>query len=158
MISESIRLMSRKSLLLMAVVLLCTATLWAGQWTALGPDGGDVRSLTYDPQNPDHIFLGTSTGTLFVSNDGGHNWARFAHLGNSEDYVIDHIAMDPQNPQKMYAAVWSVENQQTGDLFYSQDGGKNWDVTPDMHGKSIRAMTISVSDSRVLVAGALDGV
>jgi len=150
--------MSRKSLLLMAVVLLCTATLWAGQWTVLGPDGGDVRSLTYDPQNPDHIFLGTSTGTLFVSTDGGHNWSRFAHLGNGDDYVIDHIATDPQNPNKMYAAAWSVENQQTGDLFWSKDGGSNWEITPDMHGKSIRAMAISASDSKVLVAGALDGV
>lgn len=145
-------------MLLMAVVLLCAATLWAGQWTALGPDGGDVRSLTYDPQNPDHIFLGTSTGTLFVSTDGGHNWSRFAHLGSGDDYVIDHVAMDPQNPDHMYAAAWSVENQQTGDLFRSKDGGKNWETTPDMHGKSIRAMAISASDSKVLVAGALDGV
>jgi photosystem II stability/assembly factor-like uncharacterized protein len=158
MISESKCLVSRKLLFLMAVVLLCTATLWAGQWTALGPDGGDVRSLTYDPQNPDHIFLGTSTGTLFVSTDGGHNWSRFAHLGSGDDYVIDHISIDPQNADHMYAAAWSVENQQAGDLFRSKDGGKNWEIIPDMHGKSIRAMAISASDSKVLVAGALDGV
>jgi len=158
MISESRCLMSRKFLLLMAVILLGTATLWAGQWTALGPDGGDVRSLTYDPQNPDHIFLGTSTGTLFVSNDGGHNWARLTHLGAGDDYVIDHLVINPQDSNKMYAAVWSVENQQTGDLLYTTDGGKNWETTPEMHGKSIRAMTISTSDSKTMVVGALDGV
>ena len=142
----------------MVVGLFFTATLWAGQWTALGPDGGDVRSLAYDPHNPDHIYLGTNTGTMFVSSDGGHSWSRFAHLGSGDDYVLDHIAIDPQNPKKMYVSAWSVENQQAGDLFRSHDGGKNWEALPGMHGKSIRAMAIAASDSSVLVAGALDGV
>ncbi len=146
-----------KLLIALSVVLLC-ASAWAGQWTALGPDGGDVRSLTYDPKNPDHIFLGTSTGTIFSSNDGGHSWARFAHLGSGDDYVIDHIALDPKNSDRMFVAVWSVENQQAGDLYRSRDGGQSWEVTPAMHGKSIRAFSIAASDSNVLVAGALDGV
>ena len=61
--------------------MLSVTTLWAGQWTALGPDGGDVRSLAFDPQNPDHIYLGTSTGTLFLSSDGdttGRAWPIWA--------------------------------------------------------------------------------
>lgn len=150
--------MFRKSLILMAVGLFCATTMWAAQWSVLGPDGGDVRSLAYDPHNPDHIFLGTSTGTMFVSNDGGHNWSRFAHLGTGDDYVLDHIALDSQNSKKIYVSAWSVENQQAGDLFRSHDGGKNWEALPGMHGKSIRAMAIAASDSSVLVAGALDGV
>jgi photosystem II stability/assembly factor-like uncharacterized protein len=156
MISESKHLV--KSLLFLVLALCCASAAWAGQWTALGPDGGDVRSLAYDPQNADHIFLGTSTGTLFSSTDGGHNWARFAHLGTGDDYVIDHLAIDPQSSNKMYAAAWSVENQQAGDLFRSNDGGTTWETTPAMHGKSIRAMAIAASDSKMLFAGALDGV
>jgi photosystem II stability/assembly factor-like uncharacterized protein len=101
--------------------------------------------------------LGTSTGEIFQSNDGGHTWSRFARLGN-ENYVVDHVAIDPQNSQKMYASVWSVENQQSGDIFQSHDGGQNWESIPAMHGKSVRAMAIAASDSRILVAGALDGV
>ena len=158
MISESKHFVSTKSLLFVLLALCFTSAAWAGQWTALGPDGGDVRSLAYDPQNPDHIFLGTSTGTLFSSTDGGHNWTRFAHLGSGDDYVIDHLAVDPQSPNKMYAAAWSVENQQAGDFFRSNDGGTTWETTPAMHGKSIRAMAIAASDSKTLVAGALDGV
>jgi photosystem II stability/assembly factor-like uncharacterized protein len=158
MISESKHLVSAKSLLFVLLALVCASAAWAGQWTALGPDGGDVRSLAYDPQNPDHIFLGTSTGTLFASTDGGHSWSRFAHLGNGDDYVIDHLAIDPQSPNKMYAAAWSVENQQSGDFFRSNDGGTTWETTSAMHGKSIRAMAIAASDSKTLVAGALDGV
>ncbi len=148
---------NRKLLIAMSLILLC-ASAWAGQWTALGPDGGDVRSLTYDPHNPDHIFLGTSTGTIFVSTNGGQDWSRVAHLGSGDDYVIDHIALDPQNSEKMYAAVWSVENQQAGELFHSRNGGQTWEIVPAMHGKSIRALSIAASDSKVLTVGALDGV
>ncbi|HVO81887.1 MAG TPA: hypothetical protein VMT28_14215 [Terriglobales bacterium] len=158
MISATLRLLSHKWLIVMVVGLFCATTLWAGQWAVLGPDGGDVRSLSYDPSNPDHIFLGTNTGTVFFSNDGGHSWSRFAHLGNGDDYVLDHIAIDPQNTKHMYASAWSLDDQQAGDLFRSRDGGKTWQALPGMHGKSIRAMAIAASDHKVLLAGALDGV
>jgi len=157
MISRAIRMLSRKSLITLVVAMFSVATLWAGQWTALGPDGGDVRSLNFDPKNPDRIYLGTSTGTLFVSADGGHSWARLAHLGGDDD-VLDHITIDPQNPKHIFVSAWSVENQQAGDVYRSHDGGNNWDALPGMHGKSVRAMAISASDSQVMVAGALDGV
>jgi len=149
---------SRKWLITIVIVIFCSAMSWAGQWAVLGPDGGDVRSLSYDPQNPEHIFLGTSTGELFSSINGGRSWLRFAHLGNGDDFVLDHIAIDPQNPKTMFVAAWSVDNQQAGDLFRSRDGGKTWEALPGMHGKSIRALMMAPSDARVLVAGALDGV
>jgi photosystem II stability/assembly factor-like uncharacterized protein len=142
---------------LIAVVVL-TSAVWASQWEVLGPDGGDVRSLSYDPQNPDHILLGTSTGQLFSSTDGGRSWSRFAHLGANDDYVLDHIAIDSRNPGIVFVAAWSVENQQAGDVFRTNDGGKTWEAIPAMHGKSIRALAMAASDPRVLVAGALDGV
>jgi photosystem II stability/assembly factor-like uncharacterized protein len=157
MISRKIRLNSCKWLITLAIAMLSVSALWAGQWTALGPDGGDVRSLSYDPQNPDRIYLGTSTGTLFLSSDGGHNWSRLAHLGG-DDNVLDHIVIDPKNPKHIYVSAWSVVNQQAGDVFRSHDGGNNWEALPGVHGKSVRAMAIAPYDSKVLVIGALDGV
>jgi photosystem II stability/assembly factor-like uncharacterized protein len=157
MISRAIRAVSRKTLIAIAVTLVSATALWAGQWTSLGPDGGDVRSLNFDPKNPDRIYLGTSTGSLFLSNDAGHNWTRLAHLGG-DDNVLDHITIDPQNPKHIYVSAWSLENQQSGDVYRSHDGGDNWEALPGMHGKSVRAMAMSASDSKVLVVGALDGV
>ena len=150
--------LTRKLLVLLAIAVVVPSASHAAQWSSLGPEGGDVRSLAYDPANPDHIILGTSTGVLFVSNNAGHSWTRFAHLGPNDDYVLDHVVFDPQNPKKLYVSAWSFQNQQAGDVFRSHDGGKNWEPVPGMHGKSVRALAISASDSKVLVAGTLEGV
>lgn len=142
-----------------AIALACCGRTALGQaWVPLGPDGGDVRSLAYDPHQPSRIFLGTSTGALFVSDDNGASWTRFAHLGSGNDYVLDHIEIDPQSGA-MYVAAWDgrIEHE-NGDLFRSLDGGKTWQALPDMHGKSIRAMTLAPSEPKVVLAGALDGV
>jgi photosystem II stability/assembly factor-like uncharacterized protein len=147
----------RKSLVVVAFSLVSTALLATGSWQVLGPDGGDARSLAYDSHNPDHMLLGTSTGELFVSNDAGHSWSRFARLGG-DDYVLDHIALDPQDSKRVYVSAWSASGQQIGDIFRTRDGGKNWEALPAMHGKSIRAMALFHGNSKVLVAGALDGV
>jgi photosystem II stability/assembly factor-like uncharacterized protein len=144
----------------LTVLALASASAMAGshQWNVLGPDGGDVRSLAYDPNNPNRIFLGTSTGVIFVSDDNGHNWARFAKLGAGDDYVLDHIALDPQHEKTMFVSAWSVQDQNAGDIFRTKNGGKEWEALPAMHGKSVRAMAMAPSDDKVIVAGALDGV
>jgi photosystem II stability/assembly factor-like uncharacterized protein len=147
-----------KSLTVLMLASICAFAAGTRQWTVLGPDGGDVRSLAYDPQNPNRIFLGTSTGVIFVSDDSGHNWSRFAKLGSGDDYVLDHIAFDPQNSRSIFVSAWSVQDQNAGDVFRSHNGGKDWEVLPAMRGKSVRAMAVSASDSKVVVAGALDGV
>ena len=147
-----------KLLMWLLLASICAFGAGARQWSVLGPDGGDVRSLAYDPQNPDRVFLGTSTGVIFVSDNGGHNWSRFAKLGAGDDYVLDHMAFDPQNSKNIFVSAWSVQDQNAGDIFRTRNGGKDWEALPGMHGKSVRAMAVSASDNKVIVAGALDGV
>jgi photosystem II stability/assembly factor-like uncharacterized protein len=151
-----------KSAWLKIVTMLMLVSVYAGagtrQWAVLGPDGGDVRSLAYDPHDPNRVFLGTSTGVIFVSEDGGHNWSRFAKLGSGDDYVLDHIAIDPRNSKTIFVSAWSVQDQSAGDIFRTHNGGKEWEPLPAMHGKSVRAMALSASDPKIIVAGALDGV
>src|SRR5512140_115013 len=124
---------------------------------SLGPHGGDVRRLAYVPDNPNRIFLGTSSGRMYVSNDGGASWELFAHLGAGFDFVLDNIVIDPRNAKTMYVAAWSIE-QNTGELFRSTDGGRKWTTLTGMHGKSVRSLAMAASDSKTLVAGTLDGV
>jgi photosystem II stability/assembly factor-like uncharacterized protein len=151
----------RKSLSVLAVcfvvALMSTTLLASGPWQVLGPDGGDARSLAYDAHNPDHILLGTSTGQMFSSSDAGQTWSRLARLGGDE-YVLDHISIDPQNANNIYVSAWSSSGQQIGEIFRTRDGGTTWKTLPAMHGKSIRAIAMYKADPNILVAGALDGV
>jgi photosystem II stability/assembly factor-like uncharacterized protein len=147
-------------LLLSAALLLAAGpkAALASDWTLIGPDGGNVRSLAYDPSDPKRILLGTSAGQLFLSQDGGNSWAAFAHLGLGDDLVIDHIVFDPTNTTTIYAAGWGLYHDDEGDVFRSDDGGVTWKSLPGVHGKSIRALSMAPSDHNVLVIGALDGI
>ena len=146
---------------IMALVLAAfTASLAAEQpWQPVGPDGGTVRSLAFDPNNPDRVYLGTSAGTLYLSTDNGKSWSRFARLGSSAEMVLDHIVINPSDPKNMFVAAWNAQMPNSdGDLFRSQDAGKTWEIVADLHGKSLRALSISSANPKVLVAGALDGI
>jgi len=156
--SVEMRTVVGKLLIVLSLIVTFGSISWAGQWTVLGPDGGDVRSLAYDPHNANRVLLGTSTGVIFESENGGHDWARFAHLGAADDYVLDHIAFDPQNSKTIFVSAWSVQDQSAGDIFRTRNGGKDWEAISGMRGKSVRAMAIAASDPKILVAGALDGV
>jgi photosystem II stability/assembly factor-like uncharacterized protein len=147
---------NRSKIWFLVLALALTATA-AAQWISLGPDGGDARSLTFDPKTPDRILLGTSAGQLFESHDGGRSWSPTAHFGQRDDYVLDNISFDLKNPNIVYVAAWSVE-ETNGDLFRSEDGGRTWKAISGMKGKSIRAFAVAESDSKVLTVGALDGV
>ena len=146
------------------LILLCASCLFPGwaaaqPWQPLGPDGGTVRSLTFDPKNPDHIFLGTSAGRLYQSLNNGATWSRYAHLGSASEMVLDHIIVDPANSRNIFVAAWNAQSPNSdGDIFRSKDGGKTWDLLADVHGKSVRALAMAASDTKVLVAGALDGI
>ena len=129
----------------------------AADTRVVGPEGGDVRRLAAVPDNPNRIFLGTSSGRLYVSDDRGKTWSQFAHLGEGFDYVLDNIEIDPTNTKVMYVAGWSIEGK-NGELFRSRDGGKSWTSLPGVKGKSIRALALAPSNPKVLVIGALDGV
>lgn len=73
--------------------------------------------------------------------------------------VLDHIAIDPSDPKNMFVAAWNAQLPASdGDLFRSKDGGKTWEIVADLHGKSLRALSIAPSDPKILVVGALDGI
>ncbi len=151
--------MSKKSLsvcVIVAAFLLCGALFAQSPWVALGPDGGDARALTSDPKNPDRVYAGTATGELFVTNNFGKSWERFARIGVGDDYVLDNISVDPQSGA-IYVAAWTLMKE-GGGLYLTKDGGKTWQSLKEMQGKSIRAMALAPTNPKVIVVGALDGV
>ncbi len=129
----------------------------AVEWLPFGPYGGDARSFAVDPKDPKHIYLGTANGWIYDSQDGGSSWRRLARVGKRDDLVLDHIAVDRGDPKHLLVGVW-VLGQTGGGLFESKDQGKGWSEVGDLKGQSVRSLAESLSDSKIFVAGTLEGI
>jgi photosystem II stability/assembly factor-like uncharacterized protein len=140
------------------VLLFLTLAMAQQPWIPVGPDGGDVRTLTRDPHAPNRVLLTTSAGMIFESQNGGANWNRLARVGDRNDYVLDALIFHPTRNDLVYAAAWSIEDNKSGDVLKSLDGGRTWKKSKEMHGESVRALAMSASNPDVLVAGTLTGV
>jgi len=111
-------------------------------WTHLGlRDGQQIPQIAIDPRNPNRIFvavLGHPYGPneergIFRSLDGGQTFDKV--LYKDENTGASDVAIDPANPNIVYAALWEArqgpwENAQWGGtgggLYKSTDGGLNW--------------------------------
>jgi photosystem II stability/assembly factor-like uncharacterized protein len=113
-----------------------------------------VYALAIDPTNPSTIYAGTRSpgsnppwgGGVYKSGDGGatwinHNW----NLG--EDWVYG-LAVDPSNPQIVYAATHSQG------VWKSTNGAHGWtQMVNGFPDQSTRTIAIDPSNSQVLYAG-----
>jgi photosystem II stability/assembly factor-like uncharacterized protein len=129
----------------------------AANWLPFGPDGGDARSFAADPHDPAHLYLGTLTGWIYESRNGGSEWRRLAWVGKRNDLALDSIVVDSSNSKRILVGAWVLGSAEGG-LYISNDGGVNWESDADMRGQSIRALTAAPSDPKILVAGTLKGV
>ena len=133
------------------------ANLTLAAWVPVGPDGGDARSFAADPSDSKHLYLGTTNSWLYESRDSGVSWKRLTKLSPKDDLILDNITVDESDPKTLYVAAWVVDHPDGG-LFISHDSGKTWTKVPAMDGQSIRALSQSASNPKLLVAGTLKGV
>ncbi len=129
----------------------------AATWLPFGPDGGDARSFAADPHDHSHLYLGTLTGWIYESRDGGAAWKRLSWIGKRNDLALDSIVVDAANPKHILVGAW-VLGSSGGGLYISNDGGLTWAIDADMRGQSIRALAAAPTDPTILVAGTLKGV
>ncbi|MEJ2038774.1 MAG: hypothetical protein P8X55_07545 [Desulfosarcinaceae bacterium] len=95
-------------------------------WSNLGIYGGSIRSLAFDPVNPDRLFASTYLGRgLYLSEDGGATWQALEmdNLLFGEDtfneQAVYAVAVAPSNPD----IVWAAHNYWVAK---STDGGQTW--------------------------------
>ena len=81
--------------------------------------------MRVDPHDSKHLYLGTETGWIYQSHDGGNSWTRVTQIEGRNDLVIDHISIDPAAPEHMVLAAFMV-NRPGGGIYISDDGGKHW--------------------------------
>jgi photosystem II stability/assembly factor-like uncharacterized protein len=101
--------------------------------------------------------MGTTNSWIYQSVDNGATWTRLAQLGTVDDLVVDNLVVDEADARTLYAGVWQLDRPDGG-VYISHDGGLTWKSSPEMDGKSIRALTQAPSNSKTLVAGAITGV
>lgn len=129
----------------------------SSRWISVGPSGGDARAFAASPTDSHHLYLGTTNSWIYQSKDNGATWSRLAQLGTTDDLVVDNLVVDEANAKTLYAGVWQLD-ETGGGVYVSHDSGRTWTSNPEMEGKSVRALTQSPSNPRILVAGAISGV
>ena len=129
--------------------------LYSNDWRTTGPQGGDVRALVVDPNNPDRFYFGTLDGQIYTSADGGKNWQLLYNFGKPRMFV-DSIIVDPRNSRVLYVA--GHRHNLPGGFFKSTDGGASWRENAQLKNEALHSMAQAESNPNVLIAGTFDGV
>ena len=103
------------------------------------------------------VYLGTSDGHIFTSEDGGGKWELRGRAGTRTDAVVAQLAVDPREPRRVFAAVWFREAGSGGGVFRSEDAGVSWSVS-GLAGEAVRTLEFAPSRPAMLVAGTRSGV
>jgi photosystem II stability/assembly factor-like uncharacterized protein len=104
-------------------------------WTSIFDHVPSIGALALDPSNTSVLYVGTGEANaaidnydgegLFRSSDAGQTWN---FLGLRETRRIARIAVDPQNPDRVFVAAMGSQYSTGPDrgLYRTQDGGLSW--------------------------------
>jgi photosystem II stability/assembly factor-like uncharacterized protein len=145
------------ALFFVVVALFPSSSFAQAKWSALGPDGGDARSIAAVPGQPSHLYLGITHGWIYESLDKGATWHRLALLDPTEDLVVENIIVDAANPERIWASGWKPDKPDGG-VWVSLDGGVQWQQIPALKGQPVLSFAQAPSDPRILFAGTFLGV
>ncbi len=94
---------------------------------------GRISSIAVDPNNPDHILIGTGGGGVWESTDTGRKWV--ARTDDQPSLSIGAVAFNPSDPSIVYAGTGEGDNTFVNTpnllgagLLRSNDGGATWSV------------------------------
>jgi len=88
---------------------------------------GRVECLWVNPNNDQHIYMGSRSGGLWKTNDEGLTWQ------NTTDYLlasgVNTIATSPTNPDSVLINIRNAGSGVTHGIYRSVNGGNNWTLT-----------------------------
>jgi len=139
-----------------------------GSWQHLGPGnvGGRTRSLIIHPHDHKIMYAGAVGGGVWKSTDAGDSWFPLSDLLPS--IGIGTLAMDPRNPDTLYAGTGEWYTGSTrGDsirglgIFKTTDGGATWtqlQATVNSSFYYTNKIVVSPSNSQHVYAATFGGV
>ena len=83
-----------------------------------GLHGQSIRAFAQAKSAPAMLVAGTLEG-VFRSVDSGATWKQISPSGSHEIHEVESLAVDPVNPEIVYAGTWHLPWKTT-------DGGKTW--------------------------------
>ncbi len=109
-------------------------------WTHVWSQVGQIGKIVVDPRDAGvafaavlgHAFGGNPERGVYRTRDGGRTWRQV--LQKDADTGASDVALDPQNPNLVFAGLWQVRRYpwdiQSGGpgsgLYMSRDGGDSW--------------------------------
>jgi photosystem II stability/assembly factor-like uncharacterized protein len=124
-------------------------------WEVVGPNGGDVRTVTIDPRDKDRLYISTMDGQIHTSADGGKTWLLLTSL-NQPQLILDQLFVDSRDSKVIYTS--GHRGKGAGGFFKSKDGGLNWKEAKELRKEAIHAMTQATDDPNMLFVGTTNGV
>ncbi|MFB6198504.1 MAG: WD40/YVTN/BNR-like repeat-containing protein [Halobacteriaceae archaeon] len=122
-----------------------------------------VWDVTYDPTDPEKVYIGTEPPMLYAHRRGEVSFDAFEDiddLPSRPDWKFYHepfgdghvhgVDIHPDRPNQIFAGV------EDGSLIYSRDGGDSWREA--LVGHDIHRTAIDPSDPDRIFAGAADGL
>src|SRR5260221_8815144 len=143
-----------RNLLILIVIVIFAVPVFGG-WRRANLFGADVRALIIDPARPDTLYLGTTGGEVYVSDDGAKSWRNPRGGVPFPGYVVDNLVMDREG--RLWAACWGLWGG--GVIAVSTDGGVTWTRRDaGLEDFSVRAIAVDPHDASFIVVGGLTGV
>ncbi|HMP07119.1 MAG TPA: Ig-like domain-containing protein, partial [Lacipirellulaceae bacterium] len=109
-------------------------------WQMLGTSVFDrkaISSIQVDPTNPNNVYVAvaesglnslTGGNGIWRSTDGGLNWTNTtaSAIAGSAAQSFSDLAMDPTNPQILYAAIGTSSGSALNGVYRTTNGGNTW--------------------------------
>ncbi len=125
----------------------------------IGPAGmsGRVTSIDANPLNDNHLFVGTASGGVWMSENAGQSWTSI--WDDQPTAGIGAVKVDPTNPDVIWVGTGegNPRNSQSsgGGLFKSMDGGKSFQLVGLKETKHIHRIVIDPRNPNTVYVAAI---